>query len=186
MQPVMDDGQRAEGARELMDRYGPQIYGFLRASHGTVAADEIFGIFVESVARTFATDGQHSKFREEASVRTWAYALARTATLRYQRTESRRRALFTPMENHPSVMELGAGAASTTSLQTRAEALRAQLAPEERELLILRVDRGFRFRDIASILEPALPESELGRVEARLRKRFETVRRRLRALASCS
>lgn len=184
----MADPVRQEhgGAHQLVHRYGPQIYGFLRASHGSVAADEIFGIFMESVARSFATAGQHAKFRHQASERTWAYALARTATLRYLRTESRRRALFTPMENHPSVLELDNHAPSSTSLQSRAEALRAQLSAEERELLILRVDRGFRFREIASILEPSIPESEIVKAEARLRKRFETVRRRLRALASCS
>lgn len=178
--------QGRASASELIERYGPQIYGYLRASHGSSAADEIFGIFTESVARSFATEGEHEKFRQQASLRTWAYALARTATLRYLRAEARQRALFTPMDNHPSVLERERHTGSSSALAGRAESLRAALTAEERELLILRVDRGFRFRAIASILEPHASEAELSKAEARLRKRFEAVRRRLRAMAESS
>ena len=65
-------------------------------------------------------------------------------------------------------------------------ALREQLEPDDQMLLVLRVDRGMEFRDIAVALAEAdapLDAETLEREAARLRKRFERVKERLRELA---
>jgi RNA polymerase sigma-70 factor (ECF subfamily) len=83
-----------------------------------------------------------------------------------------------------------------TSTKDRVRALRDRLEPDDQLLLVLRVDRGMEFREIAAVLadgeegstsarsasaEPG--EAQLDREAARLRKRFERVKERLRELA---
>lgn len=84
----------------------------------------------------------------------------RTATLAYLRTEKR----------------------------TRLHALRDGLPEEDRMLLVLRVNRAIRWLDLARVFAAkragtALEASDLTREAARLRKRFQLVKERLRALA---
>ena len=69
---------------------------------------------------------------------------------------------------------------STTAMHLRAETpahvqkLREQLEPDDRTLLVLRVDRDLPWGEIASIV---------GTREATLRKRYERIKTRLRELA---
>jgi RNA polymerase sigma-70 factor (ECF subfamily) len=59
------------------------------------------------------------------------------------------------------------------------------LPPEDRELLVLRVARSLPWRDVAIVLSPASlrdDEHALHQECARLRKRFQLLRERLRAL----
>jgi RNA polymerase sigma-70 factor (ECF subfamily) len=81
-----------------------------------------------------------------------------------------------------------------TDVKDRVRALREQLTPEERELLVLRVDRGLDWREIARVLREQSSRSsegapvddddaELARDAAALRKRFERTKARLRELA---
>ena len=73
-----------------------------------------------------------------------------------------------------------------TEKRTRLEELRQKLSPEERELLILRVDRGLAWNDLASVLaddDQRLDEVDVAREAARLRKRFQVLKERLREMA---
>jgi RNA polymerase sigma-70 factor, ECF subfamily len=60
------------------------------------------------------------------------------------------------------------------------ERLRAMLTPEERTLLVLRLDRDLSWREVAIVLEEEQGEPV---EEAALRKRFERVKERLVRLA---
>jgi RNA polymerase sigma-70 factor (ECF subfamily) len=63
----------------------------------------------------------------------------------------------------------------------RLEDLRAALDEEDRTLLILRVDRRMHWRDIAQVMaDGVVDEGELVRTAAKLRKRFERIKERLR------
>ena len=71
-----------------------------------------------------------------------------------------------------------------TAAKEGVRALRASLSDGERELLLLRVDRGLDWRDIAHLQLPeGAPNEDLTRHAAALRKRFERTTGRLRALA---
>ena len=70
------------------------------------------------------------------------------------------------------------------------ERLRDELPEEDRALLVLRVDRRLEWREVAIALAESSPRAEgledeaaLKREAARLRKRFQLVTLRLRALA---
>lgn len=81
--------------------------------------------------------------------------------------------------------------ATPTFLQTavRAEvaALRAELDEDDRMLLTLRVDRGLPWRELAQVFaegdDAVLDAAALERQAAALRKRYERLKRRIRALA---
>ena len=73
-----------------------------------------------------------------------------------------------------------------TEKRTRLQALRDALPEEDRMLLVLRVDRQLAWNELARILGEGgegLDAQALGREAARLRKRFQLVKDRLRELA---
>jgi len=68
--------------------------------------------------------------------------------------------------------------------KSRLSELRNTLPMEDQMLLILRIDRSLGWNEIAQVIgAEAIPEAELARESARLRKRFQLVKDRLRELA---
>ncbi len=169
----------------LIEGYGPQILGFLasRAAH-TAEADEVFSTFCEDAWR--GMEG----FRWRCSALAWAYTIARNADLRHRRMRVRHDGRNVPLSQ---VAEI-AGAASrvrTTTLphlrsevKSRMRQLREQLPEEAQTLLVLRVDRGLGWREIAHVMaDPEAPDEPTDRVAARLRKRFQLAKAKLRDIA---
>ncbi len=73
-----------------------------------------------------------------------------------------------------------------TQTRSRLEKLRDELPPEDRELLVLRVDRGLAWDDLVlAFHEGAAPidDATRARESQRLRKRFQLVKERLRDMA---
>ena len=163
--------------------YGPELYGFLigLASDEQVAG-EAFAMFCAELWRDLP------RFRWESSFRTWAYTLARHQLYRASRERGKRRRELTPSEA-PEVAALVAEVRTTTQQHLRTETkdafseLRAQLEPDDQILLVLRVDKDMEWRDVARVLGGDKPAAALERDAAALRKRFERVKQRLRALA---
>jgi RNA polymerase sigma-70 factor (ECF subfamily) len=118
-------------------------------------------------------------FRGDSTFLTWSYRLAWHAAARFLRDPYRKRgrALRTG-----EAAALAAEVRSTTALHLRQTAkdalaeLRATLDPEEQTLLILRVDRGLAWEEIARVLatEDEAPSA------AALRKRYERLTEKLR------
>jgi RNA polymerase sigma-70 factor (ECF subfamily) len=65
----------------------------------------------------------------------------------------------------------------------RVAALRSSLSEDERTLLTLRIDRGLSFREITEVLGETVGEGDAKAQEARLRKRFQLLKEKLRKLA---
>jgi RNA polymerase sigma-70 factor (ECF subfamily) len=132
-------------------------------------------------------------FAWESSLRTWAYAIARNVS-RTRRRDAARRRRRAPATGD-SALEHVAQAVRTetigflrTEKRTRLQALRDGLPEEDRMLLVLRVDRQLAWNDLARILGDAegrepLDGPALARETARLRKRFQLVKDKLRELA---
>jgi RNA polymerase sigma-70 factor (ECF subfamily) len=110
---------------------------------------------------------------------------------RIGRDPQRRRERNVALSESPEVFEIVELVRTTTMIHLRTEtknkftALREQLEPDDRTLLILRVDRKLAWNEIATIMgeedEPT-PE-QVRRDAATLRKRFERAKERLRKLA---
>lgn len=165
--------------RDLGDEIGRYLVALVRV--GGAELDEVFSMWCEDLLRGLPG------FTFSSSLRTWAYTLARHAAARRARGELRqRRRIVLPGE-----LDEPAAAVRTrtvqylrTAVKDRLAEIRAQLTDDERELLALRVDRQLPWRDIAEIIgaEHGGDDDALRRLEQALRKRFETLTRRLRRL----
>jgi RNA polymerase sigma-70 factor, ECF subfamily len=186
-QEIRDSLEQGGHAAALAIRgYGGEIFGFLRALHRDEEdAAEVFARFSERLVRDILT------FRGGSSFRTWAYALARHASLNYRRDAGRRERRQRPLPEGSELPALAEQARSATTSYLRTErrarfnALRESLPAEDQELLVLRVDRGLSWNDLARVLHDGpstLSDEELKREAARLRKRFQLLKTRLLAL----
>jgi RNA polymerase sigma-70 factor (ECF subfamily) len=168
-------GDTARAAQLTVAAYGPEIRSFLAAIHGVQAdAVEVFAQASEDLVRSFAS------FRGECAVRTWFYALAKNASRRHFDDTFRRRgvALSEALEQVEGQIERPRTETSPflqTEWKRRLRALREGLSPDDRALLVLRVDRQMAWDEIARVL--LSPEAE----SASLRKRFERIKAKLRA-----
>ena len=174
---ALDRGDRSAATTEALRGYGPQIAGYLRAvTKSEQAASDAFSIFCEFVWVGLP------KFRRESSFFTWAYRLAWGAVRRLAEDPFVRRARRLETSE---VEALAAEIYSTSYERMRDEApqrlaeLRGRLTPAEQTLLILRIDRGLSWKEIAQVLD----EEGASADEAALRKRFERLRAKIRDLA---
>ena len=182
----LEQGDPAGAATRALREYGAEIYGFLRAFHRDEQdSAEVFSRFSERLWRDLP------RFRGDSSFRTWAYSLARHASLNYRRDRRRLERWQRPMPVPSVISALGALAAPVrtrtpsylrTERRSRFQALRESLPAADQALLVLRVDRGLAWNELAVVLhdgpEP-LGEGELRREAARLRKRFQLLKARL-------
>jgi RNA polymerase sigma-70 factor (ECF subfamily) len=174
-------------ATRVVRGYGPEILGFLHAIHPSETdANDAFAELSEIVWRKLPS------FAWESTLRTWAYAIARNVSRTLRRDAGRRRKREA-REGGDSALESVAGAVRTETLaylrtqtKTRLQALRDELPEEDRMILVLRVDRRLEWNELARILageDPPLDAQSVAREAARLRKRFQIVKERLREAA---
>lgn len=175
---LLDAGDDASASTLVIETLGPELLGYLWvAAESWGDADELFSSVCERIWRGLP------KFRFESSLRTWCFVIARHR-VRTGIDKARRRQPDVPISELGKVVELVAAVHSTTQIHMRSvtkkrlEQLRALLEPDDRQLLVLRVDREMAWRDIAEVMADG--DDDLDRVAARLRKRFERVKQRLR------
>jgi RNA polymerase sigma-70 factor (ECF subfamily) len=166
---------------DALRRYGPELLGFLVGIHGDYdAAGDAFAMFSEKLWQSMP------RFEWKCSLRTWCYRLVRNAAIDLHRGERRGRV---GLSSAPEVLELAARVRTETlsvlrsETRTALERLRDELPEDDRALLVLRVDRDLDWRDIALVLDASEDEESLKREAARLRKRFQLVKERLRTRA---
>jgi RNA polymerase sigma-70 factor, ECF subfamily len=183
---LCDLGDHKEAATLTLRGYGPEILGFLTATHGNEAeADDVFADLSEALWRSLPS------FSWDSSLRTWTYAVARNVSRTFRRDAGRRRRREGRVGDSALADVVQAVRTETqsflrTQTRTRLEALRNELPEEDRALLILRVDRKLEWNELARILmegdgNSAPDPAALSREAARLRKRFQLVKERLRA-----
>lgn len=187
VQSALTGGAEHAAVTRVLERYGPEVLGFLVAVlRDADAAQDVFSQFCEDVWRGLAG------FRGDRSLRAWLYTVARHAAARHRREAYQRRRK--PLSWAP-LAELEARVRTQTHKYLRSEnrsaidRLREQLTLEERALLILRLDRKLAWNDIAAVMADAdVPRSadELRQDAVTLRKRFERVKERLRKLAEAA
>jgi len=171
----------------VMRGYGPEILAFLFALHRDEAeAEEVFSRFSEGLWRGMET------FARQSSFRTWAYAIARKASLKHRRDARRRAARCAQLPESSALSRMEALVRTETlpylrsTMRSRIVELRESLEPEEQELLMLRIDRGLPWNELALVMaegEAPLDGEALKRAAARLRKRFQAVKDKLREMA---
>jgi RNA polymerase sigma-70 factor (ECF subfamily) len=178
-------GDYEAAATRAVRGYGPELLGFLHAIlHDADRAGEVFSQLCEDLWRGLPG------FAARASFRTWLYTLARHAAWRrLKREQQARREL--PLDDCSMVsrVEQEVRAATLPHLRTetrdRLVELRESLPVEDQAVLILRIDRKLDWNDLARVLHEGetLDDAALKRESARLRKRFQLLKERLRERA---
>ncbi len=128
-------------------------------------------------------------FAWECSLRTWAYTLARRASFRATRRTRRDAALESPSAVSELVQKVRTETLAytlRTEAKSKIRALRDSLPEEDRALLMLRVTvtEGSHGTRLARVLsDEGTDDTTLKREAARLRKRFQLVKEKLKVLA---
>lgn len=172
-------------ATRLLEQYGSEILGLLCSRLRSESnGREVFGMFCEDLWRALPS------FEFRCSARTWAYVLARHAELRFRSEPQRRPDRNLPFsDQHNQLAERVRSSTSPfrqTNVQQRLRELRRRLGERDELVLLLRVDRGLSWREIARVFLPSganAEELELEREAARLRQRFQVLKQRLRQWA---
>ena len=186
LRELFEAGQLEEVASAMLKSYGPEILNFLGARlRDPVKAHEAFSMFCEDLWVGLP------KFAWRCSARTWSYTLARNAATRYASARHNRASHNVALTCPKIFSDLAAQMRTTTQIYQRTDvkdrfrALRDQLDVEDQTLLMLRVDRGMSWREIALTLsgDVDLPADIVARESARLRKAFERVKAEVKDMA---
>lgn len=180
LRELLDAGEFDAALTSVLSAYGEEVYAFLLARlQSEDDAADVFAQAAEDMFRSFST------FEGRASLRTWFYRLARTAAARHLRTPHvRGRAALSQVSELVAQVRSQTVAHLRTDMKDRVRALRAQLDADSEQLLVLRIDHGLEWDQIAEILCDDLEDAEKRRrASARLRQQFKKVKDRLRDMA---
>jgi RNA polymerase sigma-70 factor (ECF subfamily) len=179
---LIQQGDATAATQLLVERYGAEIFGYVTSLlKDEDLASDAFATACENVYKAILS------FRGESSVRTWLYVVARNAA--HRQTRGKRQRHVDRLSDVASVLQAPIRTATAafrrTEVKSEISKLRDSLTEEERELLLLRVDRGLSWLEIAAVCSGSeqTDEETLKREAARCRKQFERTKERLRELA---
>ncbi|HJL14738.1 MAG TPA: sigma-70 family RNA polymerase sigma factor [Sandaracinaceae bacterium LLY-WYZ-13_1] len=180
---AFERGDLRAAATRGLETYGPEVLSFLMATtRDESVAGEVFSQASEDMWAGLAGFGWRSSFRS------WFYAIARHAASRHRRApanQSRRHAPLSEISEVAVRVRTETIPYLRTEVKDRFAQLREALEPDDRALLVLRVNQELSWKEIAVVLEAVdgLDEAALARASARLRQRFQKVKQRIRELA---
>jgi RNA polymerase sigma-70 factor (ECF subfamily) len=168
-------GDVKEAVTAILRTHGPEVLGYLENVLGDPDdARDVFQRFAEDLWNWLPSC-------RGGSLRAASYRIAWHAAARFKREAWRRRRqrMHTTMASRIAASITSPESRLATKPHDRLARLRASLEPEDRTLLILRLDREMSWNEVAEILssegEPVDP--------AAVRKRFERVKDKLAKLA---
>ena len=168
-------GDVKEALTVVLRSHGPEVLGYLENVLGDPDdARDVFQRFAEDLWAWLPS------FRG-GSLRAASYRIAWHAAARFRRDVWRRRRerMRTTMASRIAASITSPESRLATKPRDRLARLRASLEPEDRTLLVLRLDREMSWNDVAEVLS-----SEGKPVDsAAVRKRFERVKEKLAKLA---
>jgi RNA polymerase sigma-70 factor (ECF subfamily) len=172
---ALASGDEAGAAEAALRDHGVAVLRYLRSLlRDPDEADDAFSMFSEQVWKRIGT------FRGPGGFEVWLFRIAfrEAVRLREEGWRRKRQALPTTEAGRIAVEVRRTASVSHERRLDALDRLRASLSFEDQHLLVLRVDHGLSFRDIAATLD------EGGGVdEATARKRFERAKARLARLA---
>ena len=167
-------------ATRALEGYGAELYGFLVSFLGNESdAADVFSQVGEDLWKGLPS------FKLACSVRTWLYLLARHAAARFRRSPWNRRTGDSRLEGLVELARTRTQPWLRTDVKDRFKAMRDALDPDDRSLLVLRVDRGLSWEEVARVMlgEETASDAELSRETDRLRKRYQLLKDDLRRRA---
>jgi serine/threonine-protein kinase len=180
---ALEAGDTASATKAAVSRFGPEVLRYLSGHLGdTDLADDAFSEFLQRLWSSLP------RFEWRSSFRTWAFVIARRAAADVRRSEGRQRRqplTDSQLADVAAQVRTATWPLLKTEAKTALARLREELSHEDKMLLVLRSDRGLEWEAVACVfLENAAPgELELRRESARLRKRYQLIKTRLRERA---
>jgi len=178
IQGLRDARRLHDAATRAVEGYGPEVLGFLvTLLRDENSANEVFSQTCEDLWKGL------DRFEGRSSLRTWFYVLARHAAARFRRAPHRRAGRRVGLSE---VSEIAERVRSQTLAHLRTDvkdgfaAIRDALSEDDRALLVLRVDRGLSWNDIARVFLLDNQEATVEQVAMKLRKRFERLKVEIR------
>jgi RNA polymerase sigma-70 factor (ECF subfamily) len=179
---LREAGRMKEVATLAIESYGPEVLSFLQTMLRDHAdAGDAFAQACEDMWKGLP------RFQGRSSMKTWFYTLARHSASRLRRSSPQRR-----LASLSEISDVAERVRSRTRPHLKTEvklgfaAIRAALDDADRMLLVLRVDRGMSWNDVARVManeDDDDSEDEIAKSAARLRKRFQSVKETIRARA---
>ncbi len=172
---ALASGDEAGAAEAALRDHGPAVLRYLRSLlRDADDSDDAFSMFSEQVWKRIGT------FRGQGGFEVWLFRIAFREALRLREEGwgRKRRALPTTEAGRIAAEVRRTASISRDRRLDALERLRSALSLEDQHLLVLRVDHGLAFRDIAGTLGDGEPLDE-----ATVRKRFERAKARLAKLA---
>lgn len=168
-------GEREEACEAAVGFFGPEIYGFVTAAlAGGRGVLDVYADFVAALPEALRDFGWRCELR------VFLYHQARLALRRHRegqrtgRLAAMRPPLQEPLAPLPPFRRQRRLAVAT---------LRSALAPDDREVLVLRVDRRLRWSELAVTALGETADDKALRAEARrIRERFLALRQRMKQL----
>jgi RNA polymerase sigma-70 factor (ECF subfamily) len=175
-------GQMKDVATLAIEGFGPEILSFLEVLvRNRADASDAFAQACEDLWKGLA------RFEGRSSMKTWFYTLARHAASRLRRSShSGQLVAMSEITDVADRVRSQTRPHLRTEIKTGFAAIRATLDDSDRTLLVLRVDRAMSWNDVARVMiEEGDDESDeaIGRVAARMRKRFQQVKETIRERA---
>jgi RNA polymerase sigma-70 factor (ECF subfamily) len=174
---ALEGGDLRGAATLALKGYGPHILRYLMGIlRNLERTEEAFSRFSENLWKGLGG------FRRECTFKVWAYKLAWNAAVDVGRDPHRRR---TQRLGTTEISNLAAEVCSSARPYLRSWAkerlriLRESLDPDERSLLLLRIEKHLGWKEVAEVM--SRPHHLLD--EAAVRKRFERLKNKLRRLA---
>jgi RNA polymerase sigma-70 factor, ECF subfamily len=158
----------AAAYRVLVDREARYLYGIAHALSGNTADAE------DLVQETFA-GLLTSRFRGEASLRTWLVRILVRRAGMLRRSRRRRREQYLPHRNESLPPEVEARTALDCDARLDLTTMLQSLSPEHRAVIVLREIEGMSYTQIAEVLgvPQGTVESRLHRARAEIRRQFK-------------
>jgi RNA polymerase sigma-70 factor (ECF subfamily) len=180
---LLKRGALGVAATRALEAYGQELFGYLVNVLGNEHdAKEVFSQLAEDLWRGLP------RFDQRCSMRTWLYVLARHATARFRRAPWNQAGRRTDDEQLDALVAHARTQTQPwlrTDVKDRWRSLRDALDPDDRSLLMLRIDRTLEWKDIARVtLGNESPDAaELVREADRLKKRLQLLKNDLRRRA---
>jgi RNA polymerase sigma-70 factor (ECF subfamily) len=180
---AVEAGDLKAAAEQILNALGADL---VRVIHARFRQEQLTAEVFSQVTEDLWVGLPQFAFR--CSVRAWLFTLARNAGNRYLDRELRWQRGQVPLSQVPELINAMARA-RTQSLSGVPSAasewlasLRAELSEDDQLLLTLRLDRALDFREIAIVMlgHATAERATVVREAARQRKRFQTLKERLR------
>lgn len=180
---LCERGDTGGAVERALQGYGMEIMRLMASVlHNPELAKDAFSIFCESLLKGLPS------FRWESSFRTWAYRLARNACYQLVHAPAARE---TPV-SASGIPEAALRQRSDTrpwqrtSVKERFRQLRESLDPDDRMLLLLRVDQRLPWTEVARVMwdsDEEATSAAITRKATALRQQFQRVKAHLRQMA---